>query len=313
MTRRETVTGVVLLLLLAILPAVASNLVLNFVMTALIVALAALGWNLLAGFGGQFSFGHAAFFGLGAYVDAVLQLRFGVNAWVACGVAIVAAGAFGWGLGAVVFRARLRGSYFALITLAVAEVLRICANAAPATGGAAGLLLRLDPRASNFQFASRAVFVWIALAAVASAVVFTAWVVRGRFGAYLVAVRENEEAAQAAGVDILATKCRAIGLSGGMTGVAGCLYAQYFLFVDAPIAFGPRMSIEALLAAIVGGVGTVLGPVVGALALHGLGEATRLLAGERLVGLDLVLFGLILVGVIAFAPMGIVGALRRRH
>lgn len=313
MTRRETITGLLLLIALAILPLVASNLVLNFVMTALIVALAAQGWNLLAGFGGQFSFGQAAFFGLGAYTDAVLQTRYGVNAWLACAGAVIAAGAFGWGLGAVVFRAGLRGSYFALITLAIAELLRICANAAPVTGGAAGLLLRLDPQAANFQFASRAVFVWIALAAVAFVVAFTAWVMRGRFGAYLIAVRENEEAAQATGVDTLSIKCRAIALSGGITGVAGCLYAQYFLYIDAPIAFGPRMSIEALLAAIVGGVGTVLGPVVGALALHGLGEATRLLAGERFVGLDLVLFGLILVGVIAFAPAGIVGGLRRRR
>lgn len=312
MTRTEAVAAASLLGLLAILPAVGSNLVLNFVMTALIVALAAQGWNLLAGFGGQFSFGHAAFFGIGAYVDAVLQARFAVNAWLACAVAIGTAGAFGWGLGAVVFRARLRGSYFALITLAVAEVLRICANAAPLTGGAAGLLLKLDARPANFQFGSRAVFVWIALAAVSGVLAFTAWIVRGRFGAYLAAVRENEEAAQAAGVDTLAIKGRAILLSAAITGVAGCLYAQYFLYIDAPLAFGPRMSVEALLAAIVGGIGTVLGPVVGALALHGLGEATRLLAGERLVGLDLVLFGCILVAVIAFAPAGMVGALRRR-
>ncbi len=206
MTRLEVLAAVVLLALLAVLPAVASNLVLNFVMTALIVALAAQGWNLLGGFGGQFSFGHAAFFGTGAYADAVLQTRLGVGAWPACAVAVLAAGAFGWAMGAVVFRARLRGSYFALITLAIAEVLRICANAAPVTGGAAGLLLRLDARPANFQFASRAVFVWIALAAVAAVLALTAWLVRGRFGAYLVAVRENEDAARAAGVDTLAIK-----------------------------------------------------------------------------------------------------------
>lgn len=313
MSRREMLVGLALLLLLAILPAVASNLVLNFVMTALIVALAAQGWNLLAGFGGQFSFGHAAFFGIGAYADAVLQTRYGINAWVACAVAVVGAGAFGWGLGSVVFRARLRGSYFALITLAVAEVLRICANAAPITGGAAGLLLRLDARAANFQFSSRAIFVWITLAAVASVLAATSWILKGRFGAYLVAVRENEEAAQAAGVDTLAVKCRAILLSGGITGAAGCFYTQYFLYVDAPIAFGPRISVEALLATIVGGVGTVLGPVIGALMLHGLGEATRLAAGEGVVGLDLLLFGLILVAVIAFAPAGVMGRWRRQR
>ena len=105
-------------------------------------------------------------------------------------------------------------------------------------------------------------------------------------------------------------KLRAITLSAAITAAAGCLYMQYFLYVDAEIAFGTRMSVEALLAAIVGGVGTVLGPLAGALALHGLGELTKLSAG-RTPGVDLVFFGLVLVAVIAFAPSGIVGSVRR--
>lgn len=315
MNRREAILAAALLAVLAAVPLMASNALLNFLMAALIVALAAQGWNLLAGFGGQFSFGHAAFFGTGAYADAVLQLRLGVNAWAACGCGVLAGAAVGWVIGALAFRARLRGSYFALITLAFAEVFRICANAAPVTGGAAGLLIKLDPRPANFQFSSRAAFVWVALACVAAVLAGTAAAARSRFGAYLAAVRENEDAARALGVDTLAVKLRAITLSAGITAAAGCLYAQYFLYVDAEIAFGTRMSVEALLAAIVGGVGTVTGPVVGALALHGLGELTRLSArgitGRGITGIDLVLFGLILVAVIAFAPAGIVGSVRR--
>jgi len=310
LTRSEAILATVLLLALAAAPLLASNATLNFLMTALVVALAAQGWNLLAGFGGQFSFGHAAFFGAGAYADAVLQLRLGVNAWAACAFGVLAGAAVGWGIGALAFRARLRGSYFALVTLAFAEVFRICANAAPVTGGAAGLLLKLDPRPANFQFGSRAAFVWIALACVAAALAGTQALARSRFGAYLAAVRENEDAARALGVDTLQVKLRAITLSAGITAAAGCLYVQYFLYVDADIAFGTRMSVEALLAAIVGGVGTVLGPVVGALALHGLGELTKLSAG-RVPGMDLAFFGLVLVAVIAFAPAGIVGAVRR--
>lgn len=311
MTRREAVLAGLLFALLAAVPLFASNTVLNFLMTALIVALAAQGWNLLGGFGGQFSFGHAAFFGTGAYTAAVLQLRYGVNAWPACLCGVAAGAAIAWVIGALAFRARLRGSYFALITLAFAEVLRVSANAAPITGGAAGLLVKLDARVSNFQFTSRAAFVWVALACVAAALVATALIARSRFGAYLAAVRENEDAARALGVDTLAVKLQAITLSGAMTAAAGCLYTQYFLYVDAEIAFGTRMSVEALVASIVGGVGTVLGPVVGALALHGLGELTRMGAGG-VTGVDLVLFGLVLVAVIAFAPAGIVGSLRRR-
>lgn len=297
--------------MLASVPLFAPNTVLNFLMTALIVALAAQGWNLLGGFGGQFSFGHAAFFGAGAYTGAVLQVRYGVNAWAACALGVCAGAALGWVIGALVFRARLRGSYFALITLAFAEVFRVLANASPFTGGAAGMLVRLDARAANFQFSSRAAFVWVALGCVAAALVVTAAIARSRMGAYLVAVRENEDAAPALGVDTLRVKLQAITLSGAMTAAAGCLYLQYFLYVDAEIAFGTRMSVEALVASIVGGVGTVLGPVVGALALHGLGELTRMASGG-VTGLDLVFFGVVLVGVIAFAPQGVAGLLRRR-
>lgn len=313
MTRTETALVAALLLLLAILPLFASNLVLNFVVGALIVALAAQGWNLLAGFGGQFSFGHAAFFGMGAYADAVLQARYGVNAWAASLLGVAAGGALGAVLGFMAFRARLRGSYFALITLAFAEVLRIAANAAPITGGAAGVLLRLDPRLANFQFESRAIFAWIAVALVAAVLAGSALLARSRFGAYLVAVRENEDAARALGVDALRVKLGAIALSGAITAASGCLYAQYFLYLDAEIAFGTRMSVEALLAAIVGGLGTVAGPVVGALALGGLSELTRFLSGGQFAGTDLLLFGLVLVAVIAFAPGGVVGLLRRRR
>jgi branched-chain amino acid transport system permease protein len=154
--------------LLALVPAVASAAVLNFLVFVLVIALAAQGWNILGGFGGQFSFGHAAFFGTGAYATAILQARYGVNAWAAFAAAIAAGGAVGFAIGALSFRSGLRGSYFALVTLAFAEVFRILANAAAVTGGAAGLLIKLDARPENFQFAERAAFVWIALSSSAA-------------------------------------------------------------------------------------------------------------------------------------------------
>lgn len=310
MTARDLAPIVVLVLALAALPLFASNLLLNFLFTALVVALAAQGWNLLGGFGGQFSFGQAAFFGTGAYATAVLQVRLGVNAWAAAAVGIAAGAAVAWAIGFLAFRARLRGSYFALVTLAFAEVFRIVANAADITGGAAGLLLRLDPRPANFQFESRAVFAWIAIAGVGAVLLLCRWIERGRFGAQLVAVRENEDAARALGVDALATKLRAITLSGAITAAAGCLYVQYFLYLDATIAYGTWISVEALLAAIIGGMGTVLGPVIGALALHGLGELTKGFAGS-IAGIDLVVFGVLLIVATAFAPAGIAGSLGR--
>jgi len=283
-----------------------SNTFANAIVTAMIVAIAGYGWNLLGGYAGQFSFGHAAFFGAGAYVDAVLQARYGVNAYPAFALAVLAGAGVGGAIGYLSFRAGLRGSYFALITLAFAEVMRIIANAAPIAGGAAGTLIRLDPSLTHFQFQSRLPYLWIALAFVAFAMALTRWVERRRFGAYLVAVRENEAAARALGVDALAVKLRAILVSAALTALAGALYAQYFLFVDASIAFGPWISIEALMGPIVGGLGTVFGPLVGALALHFLGEFARAVAG-RIPGVDLALFGALLILAVALARDGVQG------
>ncbi len=310
MSPRGLMPMLILLAALALVPAFGSNTSINFLVSALIVALAAQGWNLLGGFCGQFSFGHAAFFGTGAYVDAVLQARYGVNAWAASAVAIAAGAGVGWLIGFLSFRAGLRGSYFALITLAFAEVLRISANAAPITGGATGLLLKLDARAANFQFASRGVFCLIALTCVALVLALSVWIARGRLGAQFAAVRENEDAARALGIDVLATKLRAISLSAAVTAAAGCLYTQYFLYLDANIAYGSWISVEALLAVIVGGISTPAGPIFGALALHALGEVTRLIA-RGVTGIDLVLFGLILIAAIAFAPTGLAGLASR--
>lgn len=293
--------------LLALVAMFGANTTINFVISALIVALAAQGWNLLGGFCGQFSFGHAAFFGTGAYVTAVLQSRYGVNAWVGFAAGILAGSAIGWVIGFLSFRAGLRGSYFALITLAFAEVLRISANAAAITGGGTGLLLKLDVRAANFQFAGRGVFCAVVLACVLAAFGLSVWIARTRLGARFAAVRENEDAARALGIDVLATKLYAIALSGGVTAAAGCLYAQYFLYLDSSIAYGSWISVESLLAVIVGGIATPAGPIIGALALHALGEATRMLAG-RITGIDLVLFGAILILATAYAPSGIAGS-----
>ena len=287
-----------------------SNTVLNAMVTALLIGLAGQGWNILGGYGGQFSFGHAAFFGTGAYATAILQARYGVNAWAAFAAAVALGSLAGLVIGFLSFRSGLRGSYFALVTLAFAEVFRIIANATPITGGAAGTLIRLDVRPENFQFASRAVFYWIRLALVVGVLILTRMIERNRFGAWLVAIRENEDAARALGVDTLAVKLQAIGLSAAITAAAGAFYAQYFLFVDSSIAYGTWISVEALLVPIIGGLGTVFGPLVGALALHGLAEVTRLVAG-RIPGIDLALYGTLLVLVVAFAPQGFQGLVRR--
>ncbi len=303
-------TAIALALLAAVPLVVASNAALNFLVVAFLIALVAQGWNLLGGYGGQYSFGHAAFFGTGAYVSAVLQVRYGVNAWPAFALGIAAGALLGAAIGTVTFRAGLTGSAFALVTLAIAEVLRIVASVAPITGAGVGTLIPLDLRFAALQFQSRVPFYFIALALVGVSLVSTLIIERSRFGAWLIAVREDEQAAIALGVDAMRVKLAAITISAAITAAGGAFYAQYFLFVDAPIAYGPWISIEALLAPIIGGAGTVFGPLIGALVVKSLGEAAKLLAGDA-PGLDLVIYGVILVLVVAFAPNGITGLISR--
>ncbi|SFK66584.1 branched-chain amino acid ABC transporter permease [Falsiroseomonas stagni] len=283
---------------------------LNFAVFTLILCLAAQGWNILGGYSGQYSFGHAAFFGTTAYLTAVLQTRYGISPYAAFAIGIAAAAAVGWVIGFLSFRSGLKGSYFALVTLAFAEVFRVLANASEITGGAAGTLIKLDVRPENFQFASRGTFFWVVLGMVVLAMLLTRALERSRLGAQMVAVRENEDAARALGVDALRVKLAAIALSAAMTGAAGGLYAQYFLYLDATIAYGTWISVEALLAPIVGGAGTVFGPVVGSIVLHSLSEFTKSLVG-RIPGIDLVIFGIMLILVVRFPPRNIPGLIRR--
>ncbi|HKF99493.1 MAG TPA: branched-chain amino acid ABC transporter permease [Xanthobacteraceae bacterium] len=299
----------IVIALLAIVPLLtASNVVLNFLTVALLIALVGQGWNVLGGYGGQYSFGHAAFFGTGAYVTAILQTRYGINAWLGFALGILGGAMVGAVIGALTFRSGLKGSYFALVTLAFAEVLRIGASVAPVTGAGVGLLLALDLRPQAFQFQSRAPFYWIVLALVAVSLIVVRLIEHSRFGAWLVAVRENEEAAKALGVDAVRVKLAAITVSAAMTAAGGAFYAQYFLFIDSGIAYGPWISIEALLAPIIGGVGTVFGPLLGALVVKTLGELAKLVTGDA-PGLDLVIYGSVLILVVAFAPRGIIGVL----
>src|SRR3954470_8995523 len=190
----------VVVALLATVPLLtASNVVLNFMVVALLIALVGQGWNLLGGYGGQYSFGHAAFFGTGAYVTAILQMRYGVNAWLGFVIGVTAGALTGAVIGALSFRSGLKGSYFALVTLAFAEVLRIVASVTPITGAGVGTLIKLDLRPETFQFQSRAVFYWIALLLVFVSLLIAARLEQTRFGAWLMAVRENEDSARALG------------------------------------------------------------------------------------------------------------------
>jgi len=302
------------LVVLACATLLKSGVWLNFVMMALYATLLAQSWNILGGFGGQFSFGHAVFFGTGAYVQAIAQLSGGINAWLALGLAILAAAAVGVAVASLSFRYGLKGSYFALVTLAFAEVFRIGALSLPFTGGGVGLMVPLRESALNLQFVNRQGYVLLIGGFVVLALLVTAWLRHSRLGARLMAVRDNEDAARAVGVNPLTVKTSAAALSAAFMGAAGAFYVQVFQYIDPAIAFGPAVSVEALVGAIVGGMGTLWGPVLGALALHLLADLTRNLFGQ-LPGLNMVIYGSVLVLIVMFVPRGLAGiaqSLRQR-
>ena len=299
-------------IVVAVLPLViGSSFLLNAAIMVLYGALLGQAWNILAGFGGQFSFGHAVFFGTGAYAAAVLQAKLGWNAWATLPAALVLGGAVGAFIGALSFRYGLRGSYFALVTLAFAEEFRILANNVTFTGAGVGIMVKLQPGAANFQFASKAGFLYVILAFVLAGLLLSWWLKNSRYGAWLQAVRDNEESAAALGVNVFRVKLLAIVLSGALMAAAGVFYIQYFQYVDPGLAYGPGVSVEALLGPIIGGLGTLWGPVLGALVLQVLGESTRGLF-ENAPGVSLMVYGALLVLMVTFMPSGILGVLRRR-
>lgn len=278
----------------------------GFTINALIVAVVALSWNITGGFGGMSSFGHAALYGTGAYASAILQVQYGVNAWVGFGAGILAGAAMGAFIGALAFRYGLKGSYFALVTLAFAEVLRICASSFDFTGGGSGLQLKLAPSVANLQFNDRAIAYTALLVVVALVMALTALIKYSRFGAYLIAVRENEDAARALGIDTYKIKVQAMAISGAFGGLAGVLYLQLWLFIDSNVVYGSAVSIEALIGPIIGGAGTIWGPLLGTLGLHLLGEGAKHLLPNA-PGLNFVLYAIVLICALRFLPNGLVG------
>jgi len=300
-----------------IYPLLAPNYFINIGMLVFFVAFLGQSWNISGGFAGQTSFGHVVFFGTGAYTSTILQVTYGWNPWLAWPAAMLAGCIVGWLIAFLSFRAGLRGSYFALITLAFAEVFRILANSVPFTRGGLGMLIKADPQPANFQFKDPIWIYYLALALCVISLVIAWRLTRNRFGARLVAIRENEDAARALGIDVFAEKVKVLTLSGAMCAAGGTFYAQKYLYIDPNIAFGVDKSVEMLLVTMVGGAGTIFGPLIGSVALTAINEITRALASvvpalKNVQPLSLVVYGVMLVLIVARLPDGLMGLFRRK-
>jgi branched-chain amino acid transport system permease protein len=295
---------------LHVLPWVAPN-ILHIMIMIFLFTLMGQGWNVLGGYAGQFSFGHSLFFGMGAYVSSLLFLHLGLTPWIGILFSCAAGILLGSFIGFLSFRYGLTGPYFALIMLAFAEIFHMTATGWSAVGGALGVLLPLKGNApALMQFVKKEPYYFITLWMMVGAL-FLVYKIEGtRIGLNFLATREDHDAAEALGVNTFRAQMVAMAISAGMTAMGGTLYAQYLLYIDPDSTFGVVNSVEIMLRPIIGGPGTILGPLLGSVVLTPLSEITRL-AFQSYSGVYLMIYGMILVAVIMFLPDGMIGLARR--
>jgi branched-chain amino acid transport system permease protein len=266
-------------------------------------------WNILGGFAGQVSFGHATFLGAGAYTTMILYLKLGIAPWFGIIAGGAVAALIALPIGFICFR--LRGPYFALSTLAVAEIVRLVAlNWESLTAGPVGLLITTLPQVSllgsPINWESKTPFYYIAVVIALAAVLATAVMSRTRMGAYLLAIREDIDSAEAIGINTVQVRVAALSLSAFLAGVAGGFYAMYLRYIDPDAVFAISLSVEMVFIAVVGGLTTVFGPLIGAIFLVTLGETFR----ERFLVGHLIFYGAFMMIAIRYMPEGIWGKLR---
>jgi branched-chain amino acid transport system permease protein len=308
---RGRVLAAIVLVGLAAAPFVANRYLLSVLTLILYLAYVGQAWNLVMGFCGQLSLGHALYVGLGGYVAALFWLEFGVGPWFGVFAAMAVAMAFGAVIAWLGFRFGIEGVYFSLLTIAFAEFTRIGFDNMAFTGGAGGLFIPYEEKRLGEWWNLRGgqwMYYYIALLLAAGAVTLTAWLARSRLGYQWVAIREDETAARALGIDAFAVKMKAMLISSAMTAVGGVFYAFYYNTLFPSQMFDMGRSIEIIMAPIVGGLGTVFGPVVGAFVLTPMGELL-IAATERLgfnaPGTKAVFYGAMLIVIIMLRPAGL--------
>jgi branched-chain amino acid transport system permease protein len=300
-----------LLAFLLVLPLLANDYLITVLILILYFAYVGQAWNIMMGFAGQLSLGHALYVGLGAYAAAALYVHFGVSPWLGLWVSMAVSAAAGAVIGYLAFRFGVAGVYFAILTIAFAEFARIGFDHWRWVGGSAGFFLPVANYTSNNILSLRGsptMFYYVMLTMTVAALVICHALLRARVGYYWQAIRESPEAAQALGINIFRYKMYAVVLSAAMTSLGGVVFAFYYNNLFPEQVFHISRSIEIILGPIIGGVGTLLGPIVGAFLLtalaESLGEAMRAL-GIDIPGVKQVFYGFCLLLVVMFLPDGI--------
>jgi branched-chain amino acid transport system permease protein len=270
-------------------------------------------WNVLTGYTGHISLGHALYIGIGAYATTYLAQTFGLTPWIgmlAGGIIAVVIALF---LGFLGFRFGLRGVYFVIMTIAFAEITRLIVSHVEALGSFSGIFLDFSPSFWNFQFRGNIPYYYISLGFVTASLIAVRILEISKVGRFMVAIREDEEAAQSLGVNTFKYNMIAIAISAFMTALAGAFYANYIFYLHPNSLFGMGLSIELILRPIVGGLGTLFGPLIGSFFLTPLSEISRAyLTRGGLEGLHLILYGIIAILVVLFMPKGIIVYVKRR-
>jgi branched-chain amino acid transport system permease protein len=298
--------SVVLAAVALALPSLVDASHLNTVILVLMAAQLGVAWNMVGGYAGQVSLGHAAFYGLGAYTSTVLLINFGVNPWIgvlAGGVvAALLSLAFGWSC------FRLKGHYFAMATIAVAELVQIFFTEWDYGGAAVGLYVPMDKQGWLWMnFATKLPYYWLALGLLLLTLAANGWIERSYLGYYFRAIKDEPDAARSIGIHIARYKQVALTVSAFFTALGGSLYAQKELYIDPGSVLGTALSIKMALVSILGGVGTLFGPVVGAVILTSIEEFSRILFGGSGRGTDVIIYASLIIFVAVFYPTGILG------
>ncbi|WP_423058866.1 branched-chain amino acid ABC transporter permease [Brevibacterium linens] len=294
------------------------------VVRTLIFAIMAVGWNLMSGFGGMFSFGHAVFFGIGAYTDAYLLAQTGLSPWTAMVIGAGLSAGVGVLIAFLCLRYKLSGSYFALATFAFAQMFLLIAQNTGFLNKTEGINIPLLPEESwaMMQFSQDSKnYYWIPLVLLALSLAVTIWYINSRPGQFTQAIRDDATATEALGINAMKYQLTTVALSCAITAIAGTFYAQYYLFVGPAQAFGLTVSTDALIPAVIGGVGTIWGPLIGAAVVGPLSELVagilrdppvflEFLSGTS--GLDVAIYAVLLIVIVIFLPKGIYGTIRER-
>jgi branched-chain amino acid transport system permease protein len=300
-----------LAVLLLIFPWLAGPYALSIATLILYFAYTGQAWNVMMGFAGQLSLGHALYVGVGGYTAGALFFHYGIGPWLGLWLAILACVAVGLIIGFLAFRFGISGVYFALLTIAFAEFTRIGFDHLEWTGGPGGMFLKVAQRDAwdllNFR-GPPIMYYYAMLFLTIFAFLLCGWMLKSKAGYYWQAIRENEEAAQALGINTFRWKMLAVAISSAMTAVSGVFFAFYYNNLFPEQIFGINRSIELILGPIIGGVGTLFGPILGAALLtllsDGITESLALL-GWEIPGIKQVFYGVVLLGVVMFLPHGI--------